>query len=73
MAPHLSTIITALARAQFTKQDLLMQAYTTFASEPDVMDEVGKYLYTAQCDADLAAFNYLIEGMNISYTPPAGT
>ena len=71
MTEYLAQLLTAINSASFAKQGLLQTAYQVFESDPDTMDIVGKYLYSPQCDQDLAAFNYVVNGLNVNYVAPA--
>ena len=68
--PYLTELL-GLLPADFTKQDMMVQAYTLYAGNTDVRDFLSHYIYEEPCDALLATMSRQVNGDNVSYVPPA--
>ena len=55
----------------FTRQDMLVQAYTQFESDATVRDAMGSLVFDDRVNPILISMGYAVDGMNVTLAATA--
>ena len=53
--------------ATFTKQEAMMKSYDIFGGNATIRDDMGRYIFTEECDAALTGYGYTVNGNNVQH------
>ena len=53
--------------ATFTKQEAMMKSYDLFGGNATIRDDMGRYIFTEECDAALTGYGYTVNGNNVQH------
>ena len=53
--------------ATFTKQEAMMKSYDLYGGNATIRDDMGRYIFTEECDAALTGYGYTVNGNGVQH------